>query len=447
MQQTGMKTSLMLGVMVLAAALPLAQQQPAPGRVAPLSPEAERAALRELSALVSLPNIATNQADIRRNADYLVEAFSRRGFTMRVIETPQSPVVVGERAGATAQGARPLTLSFYCHYDGQPVVDSEWRDGGPFTPVLRDGPLERGGKVVTLPGAGPLNRDWRLYARSSSDDKGPIAALLAALDLTIASGRPVAPRLRVIFEGDEEAGSPVLEDALRAHAADVASDLVIMMDGPRHLSGRPTFFFGARGILSAELTVFGARRDLHSGNYGNWAPNPALDLSRLLASMKDDQGRVTIAGFYDDVVPLTAGEKQAIAEIPAVEQEQMQELGFARPEVPGARIEERHNLPTLNISGLGAGTVEGQGRTVIPADGHLAPGPAPGERHRSREAVRAAGGARAATGLPPGRRRGADRRRAPRRAEARPARQVRGLPRRADADRRAHLSRGDREGR
>ena len=152
-----------------------------------------------------------------------------------------------------------------------------------------------------------------------------------------------------------------------SHPAEVASDLVIMMDGPRHLSGRPTFLFGARGILSVELTVFGAKHDLHSGNYGNWAPNPALELARLLASMKDGQGRVTIEGFYDDVVPLTAAEKEAIAEIPAVEQEQMRELGFARPEAPGARIEALHNLPTLNISGLGAGTVEGQGRTVIPA--------------------------------------------------------------------------------
>ena len=139
------------------------------------------------------------------------------------------------------------------------------------------------------------------------------------------------------------------------------------MDGPIHLSGRPTYFFGARGILSAEITVYGARRDLHSGNYGNWAPNPALELARLLASMKDDRGRVTIPGFYDDAVALTAAEKQAIAEIPAVEDEQMRALGFAQPEVPGARLEERHNLPTLNVSGLAAGTVEGQGRTVIPA--------------------------------------------------------------------------------
>jgi acetylornithine deacetylase/succinyl-diaminopimelate desuccinylase-like protein len=140
-----------------------------------------------------------------------------------------------------------------------------------------------------------------------------------------------------------------------------------MMDGPRHASGRPTFFFGARGIISAEVAVYGARHDLHSGNYGNWAPNPALELARLLASCKDEDGKVTIAGFYDDVVPLTPGERQAIAEIPEVEQDQMRAFGFARPETPGTRLEDRHNLPAFNVSGLGAGTVSGQGRTVIPA--------------------------------------------------------------------------------
>lgn len=350
-------------VAVTAATTLIARQAPGAGAI---SPDAQRAALRELVSLVSIPNVATNQADIRRNAEYLRDAFARRGFSMQVVETTHSPVLIGLRRGAAPGGKAP-DITFYCHYDGQPVVPAEWPDSGPFQPIVRNAPLERGGKVVTLPATGPLDPDWRLYARSTSDDKGPIAALLTALDLAIGSGQPIGPAIRVVLEGDEEAGSPVLEEALAAHAADVKSDLVIMMDGPQHLSGRPTFFFGARGIISAEITVFGARHDLHSGNYGNWAPNPALDLARLLASMKDDQGRVTVEGFYDEVVPLTPEEKQAIADIPPVEQEQMRALGFARPEVPGARIEERHNLPTLNISGLGSGTVAGQGRTIIPA--------------------------------------------------------------------------------
>ncbi len=363
MPTRGLPSLVALGlVTVLAAAASLAGAPQGPDTRLP--PAAQRAALRELVSLVSIPNVATDAADIRKNAEYLRDAFARRGFAMQIIETRHSPILIGERRGAGRTGR---TLTFYCHYDGQPVIASEWPDSGPFQPILRDRPLEAGGKVVALPADGAVNPDWRLYARSSSDDKGPIAALLAALDLASASGRPIASTLRLVLEGDEEAGSPVLEEALKPRAADVKSDLVIMMDGPQHLSGRPTFFFGARGILSAELVVFGARRDLHSGNYGNWAPNPALELARLLASMKDGQGRVTIDGFYDDVVPLNAEEKQAIADIPPVEEEQMKALGFARPEVPGSRIEERHNLPTLNVSGLGSGTVTGQGRTIIPA--------------------------------------------------------------------------------
>jgi acetylornithine deacetylase/succinyl-diaminopimelate desuccinylase-like protein len=142
---------------------------------------------------------------------------------------------------------------------------------------------------------------------------------------------------------------------------------LLLVDGPRHASDRATLSFGARGIMNALITVYGPARDMHSGNYGNWAPNPALALARLLASMKDDAGRVTIDGFYDDAVPLTAEERKAIDEIPDVAPVLMKAFGFARPESPD-RLELRHNLPTLNINAMEAGGgVGGQGRTIIPA--------------------------------------------------------------------------------
>jgi acetylornithine deacetylase/succinyl-diaminopimelate desuccinylase-like protein len=366
------------------ATTPFAQQRTRPEGRASTDEKAERAAVGELVALLSLPNVATDQADIHRNAEYLRLAFERRGFQMEVVETSHSPVVLGElRAPGSTR-----SLTFYAHYDGQPVIPSEWKDSGPFQPILRDGALEQGARVVQMRDSGPLDRNWRVYARSSSDDKGAIAALLAALDQVRTSGGAVTSTICVILEGDEEAGSPVLEQVVTARARPEArasntsgtsglqtgSNLVIMMDGPRHASGRPTFFFGARGIISVEIAVFGAKHDLHSGNYGNWAPNPAMELAHLLASMKDDSGKVTIAGFYDDVVPLTAEEKRAIAEIPEVERDQMRAFGFARPEsagqgssLAGPRLEERHNLPAFNISGLGSGTVAGQGRTIIPS--------------------------------------------------------------------------------
>ncbi len=341
---------------VAAAAPPTAAQQSRP------TPRSE---LAELSEFLAIPNVASDRAGIARNAAWLKGEFEKRGFRMSVIATPGSPVLIGELPPTGAAAMRSLT--FYFHYDGQPVTASEWKDSGPFAPIYRDKPFEQGGRVVTLPAAGPINPEWRLYARSSADDKGPIIAFLSALDEARAANTPVSSTIRVIMEGDEEAGSPSLATVVHDQAARIHADLVILVDGPQHPSGRPTFVFGARGIMSAELTVFGARQDLHSGNYGNWAPNPAIELAQLVGSMQDSTGRVTIPGFYDDVVPLTDREQQAIAEIPDVDGTLMRTFGFARPDFPGQRLDALDNLPTLNVSGLGAGTVTGQGRTVIPA--------------------------------------------------------------------------------
>jgi acetylornithine deacetylase/succinyl-diaminopimelate desuccinylase-like protein len=155
---------------------------------------------------------------------------------------------------------------------------------------------------------------------------------------------------------------------VRSHGDRIRGDALLLVDGPRHASDRPTLSFGARGIMTAVITVFGPAHDLHSGNYGNWGPNPALALARLLASMKDDRGRITVDGFYDEVTPLTAVEERAIDEIPNVEPTLMRAFGFARPENPAERLERRHNLPTLNINALDAGGgIAGQGRTIIPA--------------------------------------------------------------------------------
>jgi acetylornithine deacetylase/succinyl-diaminopimelate desuccinylase-like protein len=344
-------------IALLLAALPLTQlsaQQPT-----------RRSELATLTTFLSIPNVATDKPNIAGNAQWLKSEFERRGFHMTVVSTPGSPVLIGEYVPPAGKPTR--TLTFYFHYDGQPVTASEWKDSGPFGPIYRDKPFEDGGRVVTLPATGPIDPEWRLYARSAADDKSPIISFLSAMDEARAAGTPVTSVVRVLMEGDEEAGSPSLPAVVNAHAAEIRSDLVLLVDGPRHASGRPTFAFGARGIMSAELTVYGARLDLHSGNYGNWAPNPAIELSRLIAAMKDSTGRVTIPGFYDDVVPLTPEEKAAIAEVPDVDSTLMQRFGFARSDFAGQRLEALHNLPTLNVSGLGSGTVAGQGRTVIPA--------------------------------------------------------------------------------
>ncbi len=324
----------------------------------------EAAIMRELFDLLAIPNVATNKADINRNAETLATWLRQRHFAAEVVPTSGSPMVLGERRAPNAT----RTVTLYFHYDGQPVDPREWIYSPPFTPVIVTAPKEQGGTVLTLDQAqGKFEPEWRVYGRSASDDKSPIVALLAAVDGLDASGIAFTSNVRLILEGDEEAGSPSLEAAVMASADRVRGDALVMVDGPRHASGRATLFFGARGIMSATITVYGANHDLHSGNYGNWAPDPALQLANLLTSMKDASGRVTIAGFYDDVTPLTAEEKRAVDGIPNVEPTLMKAFGFSKPDMADERLELKHNLPTLTINGLESGTVGGQGRTIVPA--------------------------------------------------------------------------------
>jgi acetylornithine deacetylase/succinyl-diaminopimelate desuccinylase-like protein len=357
-----MKTTIRCAAL-LAATLTVSAQEDGIVRVRAWRAQHEPQILRELFELVAIPNVATEQADIARNVQALTRMFEKRRFLPETIPTGGAPLVVAERR---VPGAR-RTVAFYFHYDGQPVDARDWTHGPPFTPVIVTDltPAGRALKLDELRGA--IDPQWRAFGRSSSDDKGPIVAFLAAIDALDASNVPLTSNVRVLMEGEEEAGSPNLEAAVRAHADRIRADALILVDGPRHASDRPTLNFGSRGLMGAIITVYGASRDLHSGNYGNWAPNPALDLARLLASMKQADGRVTVDGFYDDVVPLTAAERQAIDDIPNVEATLMQAYGFTRRENGAERLELRHNQPTINVNAIEAGGgVGGQGRTIIP---------------------------------------------------------------------------------
>jgi acetylornithine deacetylase/succinyl-diaminopimelate desuccinylase-like protein len=323
----------------------------------------EKQILRELYDLLSIPNVATDTVNIKRNAEALTRMFERRRFAPEILTTAGSPLVVAERRMPNVR----RTITFYFHYDGQPVNPAEWIYEPPFRPVIVAAHEPQGRTITLETWQDTIDPEWRIYGRSSSDDKSPIVAFLSAIEALDASNIALTSNVRVIMEGEEEAGSPNLEAAMRQHADRIRADALLLVDGPRHASDRPTLNFGARGIMNAVVTVYGPAHDLHSGNYGNWAPNPALQLTRLLASMKDDHGRVTIDGFYDDVVPLTAEEKKAIDDIPDVAPTLMKTFGFSRPENPD-RLELRHNLPTLNINAMEAGGgVGGQGRTIIPA--------------------------------------------------------------------------------
>jgi acetylornithine deacetylase/succinyl-diaminopimelate desuccinylase-like protein len=325
--------------------------------------------IRELSDFLAIPNIASDTANIQKNADHLVELLEARGIETHLFAIKdRGPVIFGKLNSLAAT----KTIIFYAHYDGQPVDAAAWSDGGqPFVPTLRSNAIELGGKRIPFPENTPqhpaiYSDDWRIYARSASDDKSPIIALLAALDALRAKNIPLTVNLKVILDGEEEAGSPNLERTLLLHKNVLDADLLITGDGPVHPSGRPLVFFGNRGVLGFNLTTYGAIRALHSGHYGNWAPNPALQLSRVLAGMKDETGRVVIPGFYDDVVPLGAVEQKALEEMPDDDTQLAKDLQFKKPDGGGKKLIELLQLPSLNIRGMRSAYVGDQAQNVVP---------------------------------------------------------------------------------
>jgi len=324
--------------------------------------------VRELSEFLAIPNIASDTPNIQKNAAHLVEMLEARGIETHLLPiSGRGPVVFGKLISAEAK----RTVIFYAHYDGQPVDPAAWTDGKPFEPVLRDAAIEAGGKRIPFPESSAQHRaiyndNWRIYARSSSDDKSPIVALLAAIDALRAKKIPLAVNLKLVLEGEEEAGSPNLQRTLELHKNLLGGDLLITGDGPVHQSGRPLLFFGNRGILGFEITTFGPIRALHSGHYGNWAPNPGFELARLLGSMKSEDGRVLIERFYDDIAPLGTTEKKALEEMPNNDADLEKELQFAKPEGGGKRLIELLQLPSLNIRGLRSAYVGEQAQNIVP---------------------------------------------------------------------------------
>jgi acetylornithine deacetylase/succinyl-diaminopimelate desuccinylase-like protein len=327
---------------VIFAVLAHAQTNPAAAAAHQWRVAHEQAILAEFMGLLAIPNLASDAPNIRRNAIAVAAILEKRGVKTRLLEVPNAPpVVFGEID--TAGAAR--TVIFYAHYDGQPLDPKEWATP-PWQPVIRDG---------------------RIYARSASDDKAPIVAIATALDALHAAGIPLHSNVKFVFEGEEEAGSPHLAAILAKYKDRLASDVWLICDGPVHQSRRQQIVFGARGITTLDITVYGPKRELHSGHYGNWAPNPAMMLARLLASMKDDDGRVTIDHFYDGIQPLSETERRAVAEAPDVDRDLMRELWLGRTEGGGKKLVELLNVPSLNIRGMSAARTGAQASNVIPA--------------------------------------------------------------------------------
>ena len=320
----------------------------------------EKEIVREFANLLYLPNRATDVPDVERNAEFIKRMLEKRGVTVHMLRVPEAPpVVVGE---LHTPGAK-RTIGIYAHYDGQPVDPAQWRTPA-FNPVIRD----QNAKDIEWGAVAHLDPEWRVYARSASDDKAPIEATMAALDALRATKTPLSVNVRFMFEGEEEVGSTHLQQILSQNPAAFDVDIWLLCDGPVHQSRRMQVFFGARGETDLEITTYGPTRPLHSGHYGNWAPNPIILLTHLIDSMRDTNGKILIPGFYDDVRPLTPTERQALARTPAADEQLKQELAIPIPEGGGILLAEQILKPGLNVLGIQAGHVGAEAANVISSE-------------------------------------------------------------------------------
>ena len=357
------KTVLVIALLTASSAIAQSTQQ----RVQQFRQARETALMDEYRQFLSIPNVSADSVNIRKNAAFILQMMQKRGIPAMLLDgsTPgTTPAVFGEIKTPGAQ----KTIVFYAHYDGQPVNPKQWAEGlQPFAPVFITAPIEQGGKIITTYKSGDaIDPNWRLTGRGSSDDKAGVMTILNAYDALVKSNIVPSVNLKFFFEGEEEVGSTHLGEIFAKHRDKLASDLWIIADGPRHVSGKRVIQFGVRGDVNVYLTVYGPKRPLHSGNYGNWAPNPAMRLVKLLASMKDDNDKVLIKGFYDDVVPLTASEKQALAKVPNMEAALKKELGIAQPDGNGTPFVELLMKPTLNINGIQSANVGAMAGNIIP---------------------------------------------------------------------------------
>jgi len=309
----------------------------------------EREIVQEFTDLLAIPNLASDAPNIRRNADFIRQTLEKRGLTVQLLNLDNAPPIV---IGDLPSSGSSRTVAFYAHYDGQPVDPSRWKSD-PWKPVMRDS----GSRDVDWKTAGTIDPEWRLYARSAGDDKTPIVAMVAALDALRAAKLKPSVNLRFVFEGEEEAGSPHLAQYLDKYPRLLRPDAWVLCDGPVHQSRKMELFFGARGTVDLELTVYGPVKGLHDGHYGNWVPNPIVRLTHLIDSMRDENGRILIKGFYDDVKPASDAERAALAKIPSVEADLRREFQIGSVEAEGTPLNERLLLPALNIRGIESGHI------------------------------------------------------------------------------------------
>jgi acetylornithine deacetylase/succinyl-diaminopimelate desuccinylase-like protein len=303
--------------------------------------------LASLVQFASIPSVSTDPAhagDIERAARWVADAVGAAGpFSVRTIATGGNPVIYAE--WLAAPGAR--TVLVYGHYDVQPPDPLDRWHSDPWTPTLRDG---------------------RLYARGVSDDKGPMLIPIEVARAFFAVTGRLPINLKLVFEGEEEIGSQNLEDFIAGHKKLLAADAVVSADGAMWRVDEPSLTVSSRGLCGLEVAITAASKDLHSGRHGGAVANPLHAMAQLIASLHTSDGRVAVAGFYDDVLELSKAERDAIAALPYDERAYLAELGAPSTfgEAGYSTLERQWTRPTLEVNGMWGG-YQGPGlKTVIP---------------------------------------------------------------------------------
>jgi acetylornithine deacetylase/succinyl-diaminopimelate desuccinylase-like protein len=336
----------------LIAAHPAGQSADVPSWVR----EHQPAIVREFMELLAIPNVRTDLPNIRRNAEQLRRMLERRRMSPEIWDTPSVPLVFGQRRVAGAS----RTILFYIHFDGQPVDKAGWKQADPWMPIIRGGTLEEGAaEIHDWSSRSAFPDDWRIYARSAGDDKGPIQAFVSAIDAIDATTGGPTQNIKVILDGEEEGGGPALRFAVNNHADELRSDVLLIVDGPQHPSGNPTVYYGARGGAGLTVTVYTAKAAMHSGNYGNWLPDANVRLAQLIASMVAPNGKVAVDGFYDDVLPFPAEALKMMQEVPDDTESMRKRYGLGSTDGAASSLQQGLNLPSFSVHMMKGGEVGG----------------------------------------------------------------------------------------
>ena len=324
--------------------------------------------LDEFIEFLSYPNDANYESDIYKLMDWTENKFKSLDFKINRLDTETIPLMLASKHISDDY----KTVLIYMHLDGQPVDLSKWNQENPFIPVYK---LKEDGKFVDYDSNKLANidyetleeRDIRIFARASSDAKGPVMMLIQAMKFMNSKNIDNKFNLKLIMDFEEEKGSPSLPDAVKKHSTILKSDALLIFDGPQHESDLPTLNFGNRGISSITLKTYGPVVPQHSGHFGNYAPNPVFRMSNILSSMKDENGIVKIKGYYDGIT-ISDQVKKYLDNVPDDEESMLNKMQFKKPESVGNSYQEAIQFPSLNVRGIRAGWVEEEVRTIVPSE-------------------------------------------------------------------------------